>query len=128
MEITQIKVAEKKMIKKIGIYFVILTTILLMTSVELFAQSRIRFAKGRSSATISRTIPAKSNIYFVVGASAGQIARVSVSPGNLSIFSDEAPKGESGSTSFETNYGDNEFGLYNPTNRPIRYTMTVSIR
>ena len=116
------------MIKKISVYFVMLTMILLLTSVELFAQTRIRFAKGRSSATISGTIPAKSNRNFRVGASAGQTARVSVYPRNLSISTDEAPKGESGSTSFETNYGANEFEIYNPTNRPIRYTMTISIR
>lgn len=116
------------MIKKISMYFVLLTTISLMTSVELYAQTRIRFGGGRSSATISGTIPAKSNRTFVVGARNGQTARVSVSPRNLDIFSDEAPKGESGSTSFETYSGDNEFGIYNPTNRAIRYTMTISIR
>ena len=116
------------MIKKISVYFVMLTMVLLLTSSELFAQTRIRFAKGRSSATITGTIPAKSNRTFVVGASAGQTARVSVNQGSLSIFTNEAPKGESGSSSFETYSGNNEFGIYNPTNRAITYTMTISIR
>ncbi len=116
------------MLKKLLVHFVLLTTISLMTSVELFAQSRIRFARGRSSATISGTIPAKSNRYFVVGASSGQYAVVSVNHQSLKIFTDEAPKGESGSSSFEANSGDNEFGFNNPTNRAISYTMTVSIR
>jgi hypothetical protein len=116
------------MLKKLFVHFVLLTTISLMTSVELYAQTRIRFAKGRSSATISGTIPAKSNKTFVVGASSGQVARVSVNVGSLKIFSDAAPKGESGSTSFDTYNGDNEFGIYNPTNRAISYTMTISIR
>ncbi len=116
------------MIKKISVYFVMLTMVLLLTSAELFAQTRIRFAKGRSSATITGTIPAKSNRTFVVGARSGQMARVSVNQRSLSIFTNEAPKGESGSSSFETYSGNNEFGIYNPTNRPIRYTMTISIR
>lgn len=116
------------MFKKISVYFVMLTMILLMTSAELYAQTQIRFARGRSSTTVSGTIAAGSNKFFVVGARYGQIARVSVSPRNLKIFSDAAPKGESGSSDFETYNGDNEFGLYNPTNRAIKYTMTISIR
>ncbi len=116
------------MIKKISVSFVMLVMILLMTGAELYAQNRIRFARGRSSATVSGTIPAGSNKTFVVGARYGQIARVSVSPRNLQIWSNAAPKGESGSSSFETNNGNNVFGLYNPSNRPIRFTMTISIR
>lgn len=116
------------MIKKIGLYSMLITVILQMTSLELFAQTKIRFARGRSSATVSGTIPAKSNRYYVVGARSGQIARVSVNHRSLKIFSDEAPKGESGSSSFETYTGDNEFGIYNPTNRAIKYRLTISIR
>lgn len=116
------------MIKKINIYFVTVAMILLMSGIDIMAQTRIRFARGRSSATVSGTIPARSNKNFVVGASNGQYARVSVSPRNLQIYSNEAPKGEAGSSGFETYSGDNEFGIYNPTNRPVRYTMTISIR
>ncbi len=116
------------MIKKISVYFVLLMTISLMSSVELFAQTRIRFARGRSSATISGTIPAGGERTFVVGARYGQNASVSVSPRNLRIWSDAAPKGEAGRSSFETNSGDNEFGISNPTRRSIKYTITISIR
>jgi len=116
------------MLKKFTIKFLALVMVFILLETDLSAQTRIRFAKSRSSATVSGTIPAQSNRTFVVRASAGQIARVSVSPRNLRIFSDAAPKGESGSSSFDTYSGDNEFGLYNPTNRAIRYTMTISIR
>jgi len=116
------------MLKKFIVQFVLLATISLMSGVELYAQTRVRFARGRSSATFSGTIPAKASRNFVVGARNGQIARVSVNNRRLSIYSDAAPKGEAGSTSFETNSGDNEFGIYNPTNQTISYTMTVSIR
>jgi hypothetical protein len=116
------------MIRKISICFVMLVTMTLMTNVELYAQQRIRFARGRSSATVSGTIPAGANRSFVVRASYGQYARVSVSPRNLQVWTGGTPKGQSGGTSFETDEGDNEFGIYNPTNRAIRYTMTISIR
>ena len=116
------------MIKKIGVYFVMLVTVSLMINVDLYAQSRIRFARGRSSATISGTIPARSNRSFVVGASYGQTARVTVSPGNLQVWTAGTPKGQSGGTTFETDDGDNEFGIYNPSNRAVRYTLTISIR
>jgi hypothetical protein len=116
------------MIKKIGVYLVMLMTISLMLNVDLYAQSRIRFARGRSSATVSGTIPARSNRSFIVGASYGQTARVSVSPGNLQVWAAGTPKGESGGTTFDTEAGDNEFGIYNPSNRAVRYTLTISIR
>lgn len=116
------------MLKKLLVQFVLLTTISLMLNVDLYAQTRIRFARGRSSTTVSGTIPAKSNRYFVVGAKSGQTAAVSVNNRSLDIFTDEAQKGVKGWTNFETHSGDNEFGIYNPTNQAIRYTMTVSIR
>lgn len=115
------------MLKKLFVYFVLLTTMSFMTSIELYAQTRIRFARGRSSATVTGTIPAKSNKFYVVGATAGQEANVSVSPSKLYIFNTAAPKGEAGSSSFETDNGDNEFGIYNPTNHSINFTMTISI-
>jgi hypothetical protein len=116
------------MLKKTLVQFVLLTTVSLMLNIELYAQARIRFARGRSSATVTGTIPAKSNRSFVVAAKYGQTARVSVNNGSLKIWNSGAPKGESGSSSFETDAGDNEFGIYNPTNRPIKYTLTISIR
>ncbi len=116
------------MLKKLFIQFVLLTTVSLMLNVEMFAQTRIRFARGRSSATISGTIPAKSNRYFVVGARSGQYASVTLNTNRLQVFASGTPKGESGGTSFDTDSGDNEFGIYNPTNSAIRYTMTVYIR
>ena len=105
-----------------------LIVICLLAAASLPAQTRIRFGRGRSSATVSGTISPDSNRTFVVRASNGQFARVSVSPRNLRIFSDAAPRGESGSSSFDTYSGDNEFGIYNPTNRTIRYVLTISIR
>lgn len=116
------------MLKKATVHFLLATTFVLMTGVDLFAQSRIRFARGRTSATVSGTIAAGANRSFVVGAKSGQYAIVSVSPRNLKIWNSGAPKGESGSSSFETESGDNEFGIYNPTNREVRYTLTISVR
>ncbi len=118
----------KILIKKIASGFVLMTTFFLMSNANLYAQERIRFAKGRSSATVTGTIPANSNKFFLVGARAGQMAVVSVSPSNLKIFSNAASKGEAGRSDFETSDGDNEFGIYNPTNRLVKYTLTISIR
>lgn len=118
----------KNMFKRMTVKLLALMMVCLVAGIEVSAQTRIRFARGRASATVSGTISPKSNRAFVVRASDGQFARVSVSPRGLKIFSDAAPKGESGSSSFDTFSGDNEFGLYNPTNRTIRYTMTISIR
>ena len=116
------------MLKKYGVQFLGIGLILLVTGSFAMAQSRIRFRRGATEATISGTLPPRGTRFYVAGASAGQYAIVSVVPYNLVVLTPGAPNGEVGNSSFTTRRGDNDFGIYNPTNRTVSYRMTVTIR
>src|SRR5580765_7656020 len=104
----------------------LLTTICLIvvgTCVELGAQTRIRFAKGRSSATVPGSIGPNARRTYVLGAKQGQ----SLS-GNVSSQKD-CVKFTDGSTSlsFITESGNNVISLTNYCSRALSFTMTISI-
>ncbi len=113
---------------KIGFRLILILAVLVIAGTELKAQTRITFGKGNRSATVSGTIPAKSNKEFVLSAEAGQMAIVYTTPGKLIIWNHEAPKGVYRTTYFETLAGDNIFGIYNPSNRAVRFSLTISIQ
>jgi hypothetical protein len=76
------KTGRHKMFKKITMILVTTLTILIFNSVETSAQTRIRFAAGRSSATVGGTIYSGDFKEFVVRARAGQRLIATVSSGN----------------------------------------------
>jgi hypothetical protein len=92
-------------------------------SSDTLAQTRIRFARGRTSATVSGTLSAGATKTYVLGARYGQVLSGNVSSGNgCVIFSDGAT-----SMSRITESGDNYVSVTNNCRRLTRFTMTVSI-
>ncbi len=59
-----------------------------MSNSAVFSQTRIRFARGKSSATVSGNLAAQARRSYVVGASRGQTMTVSVSSGNGEVWVD----------------------------------------
>lgn len=59
------------MLKKITVQILVATLFLLFTRFN-FAQTRIRFAKGRSSATVSGSIAENGSKCFILGTREGQ--------------------------------------------------------
>lgn len=108
--------------KKITATIVLL---LMIASVsELFAQTRIRFARGRTSTSVSGTIGNIGERDFVLRASAGQYLSANVSSsGGCIKFSTIST-----SQAYPTDSGDNWLKLMNMCRRPASFTMTVSIR
>ena len=86
-------------------------------------QTRIRFAKGRTSASISGTLAAGGIRRYVLGASRGQHLS-----GNISSKNDCIKFGE-GSTEigFTTESGDNRISITNRCRTTTSFVMTVSI-
>lgn len=113
--------------KTIKIKAVLLIAVLAISSFDLFAQTRIRFARGRTSATVTGTIGGAGGDWergFVLRAKYGQYFSANVSSSNGCVqFT------ENGSTSlgFTTRSGDNYIYLNNGCRRATKFTLTISI-
>ena len=112
------------MFKKITIRIFIISMILLMSGTDTLAQTRIRFARGRYSATVSGSLPFNYYKEYVVGARAGQsiIAKVTSGTGQV-VFAED----------YETQYfldlnetGDYTIQIMN-TGPATWYRLTVTI-
>jgi hypothetical protein len=109
--------------KKITVKAFILMMILTVSSVDLMAQTRIRFPRGRTSTSVSGQIAGGVGRSFVLGARYGQYLSANVSSRNdCIVFSNGAT-----STSYITRSGNNFLYLRNNCGRPAGFTLTVSI-
>jgi len=87
------------------------------------AQTRIRFARGRTSATLSGSVGGGGVRRYILAARAGQQLSGNVSSRNGCVKFTEG----STSLSFITESGDNWISVTNYCSRPTSFTMTVSI-
>ena len=107
--------------KKIMIKTVILILICVSSGSDLLAQTRIRFAGGRTSATVSgRMVYGERS--FVLGARYGQYLSANVSSRNGCVKFSNGATG----TSYITRSGNNYLYLINAC-RQTNFTLTVSI-
>jgi hypothetical protein len=97
--------------------------VVLAACAEVSAQTRIQFARGRTSATVSGTINKGAGRTFVLRANNGQFLSANVSSRNDCVnFNNGAT-----STSFITRAGDNILYLTNRCRNAAPFTLTVSI-
>ena len=109
--------------KKINITAFILVLILVISSFDVLAQTRIRFARGRTSTTVSGTVAGNGSRTYILGAKYGQYLSANVSSRNGCVkFSNGAT-----STSYTTERGNNYLSLSNGCGRQTSFTLTVSI-
>lgn len=92
-----------------------------------YPQTRIRFARGRTSASVRGKLVKQGSIQYVLGARDGQTISATVSSANGRVTITGA--NGRGSTDYEiiASDGDNYIGLYND-GRATSYTLTISIR
>lgn len=90
---------------------------------ELLAQTRIRFARGRTSASVSSTIGGNSQRKYILGARYGQNLSANVSSRNGCVVLGN----QETSTTYTTDSGDNYIDLFNNCGSATRFTLTVSI-
>ena len=92
-----------------------------------YPQTRVRFARGRTSATVRGKLGGRGSAQYVLGARDGQtiLATVSSANGKVTITGANA----SGSTDYEVaaTDGNNDIGIYNPGGA-TSFTLTISIR
>lgn len=100
-----------------------------MMDSTVFAQTRIRFAKGKSSATVSGTLASDSNRSFVVNAKRGQRMTVKVSSkAPIDIYVNDDTGLFEGGTVNLTYTGDHKISIYNESGRSLKYSLYVEIR
>ncbi|MBK9155169.1 MAG: hypothetical protein IPM25_13285 [Chloracidobacterium sp.] len=92
--------------------------------VETLAQTRIRFARGRTSTTVTGTLASIGERDFVLRAAAGQYLSATVSSSGDCIKFSTIETAQA----FRTDEGDNWLKLMNMCRRRVSFTMTVSIR
>ena len=116
------------MLKKLGVKMLVLAMIGLMAANDTLAQSRIRFARGRNSASVSGRMAAGGSRTFVLGARRGQELAATLSCGNGKC---DFAEGELHDTSFSEvvdRNGDTYVTIHNHGARATNFTMTVSIQ
>ena len=87
------------------------------------AQTRIRFLRGRTSATVSSTIGSNAQRKYVLGAKYGQTISATVSSKNGCVVLGN----QQTSQSYTTDQGDNIIDLFNNCRGTTSFTLTVSI-
>lgn len=87
------------------------------------AQTRIRFARGRTSATVSSTIRGNGQRKYILGARAGQTLSMNISSRNGCVVLGNQQTSES----YITDRGDNWIDIFNNCRSTTTFTLTVSI-
>jgi hypothetical protein len=97
--------------------------ILVVSTPDLLAQTRIRFARGRTSTTVSGSLSGMGERDYVLAARYGQYLSANVSSRNgCVIFNTGAT-----SAGYTTDAGNNWLRVMNTCRGRTSYTMTVSI-
>ncbi|HYJ89910.1 MAG TPA: hypothetical protein VEV84_01255 [Pyrinomonadaceae bacterium] len=109
-------------IKKFVVASICLIT--LLCSGDLYAQTRIRFARGRTSASLAGTLRPGGTRRYVLGATRDQQLSGNISSRNDCV---KFTEGDSTSLTLTTRRGDNWITVTNDCRRPASFTMTVSI-
>jgi hypothetical protein len=109
--------------KKLIVKTVVLILVLVSLSSDVLTQTRIRFARGRTSTSVSGRVGGGGARTYVLSARYGQFLSANVSSRNGCVrFSNGAT-----STSFTTDAGNNYLYLSNGCRGMTSYTLTVSI-
>ena len=116
------------MFKKLGVKMLVLAMIGLMAANDILAQSRIRFARGRNSASISGRMAANGSRTFVLGARRGQELTATLSCGNGRCDFAEGDLHDTSYSEYVDRNGDVYITIHNHGARATSFTMTVSIQ
>ncbi len=116
------------MFRKLTLKIMIVALIGMMTVTDSFAQTRIRFARGRSSATVTGSLAAGATRGFVLGARAGQTLTATLSCGNGKCDFTQGDLHDTQYSHYVESNGDVYISIDNHGSRGTNFTMTVSIQ
>ena len=115
------------MLRKTGIQMVALTLMMVLASSNSFAQKRISFRRGASSATVRGNIGSKGYLEYVINGRAGQVMTIEITSANGAVVVN-AGTATGKSFSIEMTGGDHLLSVVNTGRGATNYTMTVTIR
>ena len=116
------------MLKKLGIKILVLMMMGIILTTDSLAQTRIRFARGRSSASVSGNLAAGATRRFVLGAMRGQTLTATLSCGNGKCDFTQGEYHDTSYSQYIDSNGDVVIGIDNHGGRATNFTMTVSIQ
>ncbi len=117
------------MLKKLSVKLLILMMVGVMSVTDLSAQTRVRFARGRSSATFSGTIrPGTSVRSYVLRAREGQTLTATLSSGNGKCDFTQGDYEDTQYSQVVEEDGDVTFSIDNHGPRATSFTLTISIK
>ncbi len=93
-----------------------------------FSQTRIRFARGRTSATVSGTLSGSGSRSYVLGASRGQTMTVRVSSGNGDVHVDLGGNEVGTGTTIQLRSTDDYIITVHNEGGATKYSLYVGIR
>lgn len=120
--------------KLIGIKILAVALILATLTTDTMAQTRIRFARGRSATTLTGNLSPDSTRAYVISVRRNQTMTINVTSGNNNIQIDvddadgHVEYGDGYSQIYTNNNGDHWITLKNEGSRATRYSMTVTVR
>lgn len=113
--------------RRIALIVVAVSLVVVAASVGVLAQKRIRFQRGKSSATVRGPIAPNGYLEYVVNGRAGQVMTIEITSGNGSVVVN-AGSASGKSFSIEMTGGDHLLSVVNTGRRATNYTLTVAIR
>lgn len=116
------------MLKKVSTIVLTLIMVLWLTNADLMAQTRVRFARGRNSTTLTGRLASRgASRSYVLRASAGQSLTATISSTNGKV---DFTQGSVHDTQFSKTVDSNGDVYVDIDNHggPTKYTLTISIQ
>ena len=116
------------MLKRFSVKMLVLAMICLMAASDTLAQTRIRFGRGRSSASVSGTMASGGSRTYVLGARRGQTLTATLSCNRGKCDFAEGDLHDTSYSEYVERNGDVYITIHNHASRATNFTMTVSIQ
>jgi hypothetical protein len=115
------------MARKHTLKILALALMLIVSGADVLAQKRIRFQRGKSSATVRGPIGPNGYTEYIIDGRAGQVMTIEITSGNGAVIVN-AGTASGKSFSIDMTGGDHLLSVVNTGKRTTNYTLTVSIR
>ena len=122
------KIKLNSVIKAIAIKTLAVLMIIGMTDSAAFSQTRIRFARGRTSTTISGTVAGYGSRDYVLGARRGQTMTVRLTSGSGDAHIDIGGNDVGSGETIELRSTDDYIITVHNEGRATRFSLYISIR